>query len=245
MNVSFDSALQLRRRSVWEAADSGILLWRHSFAYFIPFFAIPVWITACALLLLPDNFYFLSYLLLWWLKPLFGRLVLHVISRRFFGSPAPSRLGELCRGLWGTMLRGLIGDLSWRRFSPARAAAMPIRVLEHIGPQQIRLRKKALVPGGLNFCTFLTTFGLCLEAMLLAGESMFTVLMMNMFPALSNLEYNIEIIKILFFIAFCFNYILVESLYVCMGFGLYINSRVEVEGWDLQILFNKFSERKY
>jgi len=28
---------------------------------------------------------------------------------------------------------------------------------------------------------------------------------------------------------------------VCMSFGLYINSRVELEGWDLQILFRKFA----
>jgi hypothetical protein len=62
------------------------------------------------------------------------------------------------------------------------------------------------------------------------------------FPAaLTYLGYNSEMVELLIFIAFCFNYILVESLYVCMGFGLYINSRVEVEGWDLQILFQKFA----
>jgi len=46
------------------------------------------------------------------------------------------------------------------------------------------------------------------------------------------------------FMAFCFNFILVESLYVSMGFGLYINSRVEVEGWDLKLLFQKFSNSR-
>jgi hypothetical protein len=48
--------------------------------------------------------------------------------------------------------------------------------------------------------------------------------------------------EIFFFAAWCLNYILVESVYVCMGFGLYINSRVEVEGWDLEILFRKFAQ---
>jgi hypothetical protein len=46
------------------------------------------------------------------------------------------------------------------------------------------------------------------------------------------------------FIAFCLNYMLVESLYAAMGFGVYINSRVETEGWDLQILFKKFESSK-
>jgi hypothetical protein len=48
-------------------------------------------------------------------------------------------------------------------------------------------------------------------------------------------------LEIFFFAAWCLNYILVESVYVCMGFGLYINSRVEIEGWDIEILFRKFT----
>jgi hypothetical protein len=44
------------------------------------------------------------------------------------------------------------------------------------------------------------------------------------------------------FIAYCVNYMLVESLYAAMGFGVYINSRVETEGWDLQLLFQQFEK---
>jgi hypothetical protein len=40
--------------------------------------------------------------------------------------------------------------------------------------------------------------------------------------------------------AYCFNYVLMDSLYVCMGFGLYINSRIEIEGWDIELLFRNF-----
>jgi hypothetical protein len=36
---------------------------------------------------------------------------------------------------------------------------------------------------------------------------------------------------------------LVETIYVCMGFSLYINSRIEVEGWDLEIKFRSFAEK--
>jgi hypothetical protein len=36
---------------------------------------------------------------------------------------------------------------------------------------------------------------------------------------------------------------LVETLYVCMGFSLYINSRIEVEGWDIEITFRSFAEK--
>ena len=236
------SVLSLRRRSVWEAVDSGLLLWRSSFIHFIPFFALPVWIAACALRLLP--FTYLSYLVLWWLKPLFDRLVLHVVSIRFFGSPAPSRFRELRRFFWGNLGRGLLGDLLWRRFSPGRAARMPIRVLERMGGKQFRRRKRALVPGGLNFCYLLSVLGLAMEAMLLFGEIVFVMMVAQMFfpSALGYMRDNMETMEIFIFAAFCLNFILVESLYVCMGFGLYINSRVEVEGWDLQLLFHKLAE---
>jgi hypothetical protein len=46
-----------------------------------------------------------------------------------------------------------------------------------------------------------------------------------------------------FYCAYCFNYMLVESLYVSMGLALYINCRVEMEGWDLELLFRKFAGR--
>ena len=243
MNSIFGSAMALRRRSVWEAIDSGVLLWRNNFVYFIPFFAIPVWIAACGLRLLPADYRPLSYLVLWWLKPLFDRLILHVVSQRFFGSAITGGYRELRQGLWTNLARGLLGDLLWRRFSPGRAARLPVRVLERLGGKQFKQRKNTLAAGGLNFCSFISFLGLMTEAMLLAGEIIFILIMTQMFfpSALTYMRDNLETVEHFIFIAFCINYILAESFYICMGFGLYVNSRVEVEGWDLQILFQKFA----
>jgi hypothetical protein len=47
-----------------------------------------------------------------------------------------------------------------------------------------------------------------------------------------------------YYTGWCVNFLVVESIYVCMGFGLYLNSRVEVEGWDLELLFRKFAARR-
>ena len=242
MNPSPGNALFLRRRSVWEAADSGVLLWRSNFIYFIPFFILPVAAAACVLRFIPVDFRYFPYLALWWLKPLFDRLVLHVVSLRFFGDPPPSRLRELCRGLSG-IRRGLLGDLLWRRFSPGRAARMPIRVLERAGGSQYRQRKETLSSGGLDFCPLVSLICFALEVLFLLSEIAFTWMLINtFFPAAADYLRAIpKILEVLIFAAFCFNYILAGSLYVCMGFGLYINSRVEVEGWDLQLLFQKFS----
>jgi len=125
MNPFSGNALLLRRRSVWEAADSGILLWRRNFVRFIPFFVLPVALAALGLRFLLNNSTPLPFFALWWLKPIFDRMVLHVVSARFFGAEgsAPSRFWELCKGLW-EMRRGLLGDILWRRFSPCRAAVL-------------------------------------------------------------------------------------------------------------------------
>jgi hypothetical protein len=244
MNSVHDSALTLRSRSVWEAVDSGVLLWRSNFIYFIPFFAVPVWITACALRLFSGELFFIPYLGLWWLKPLFDRLALHVVSKRFFDAPADSNIKSLCPGI-AEIRRGLLGDLLWRRFNPNRAASIPIRVLERLGAKQFALRKKNLESGGISFCSLISILGLAMEALLLLGEILFVLMTASLFfpTAVEYLQEYKEITEIIIFSAFCFNYILAESLYVCMGFGLYINSRVEVEGWDLELLFKKFVAR--
>jgi hypothetical protein len=123
---------------------------------------------------------------------------------------------------------------------------MPIRTLENLRGRRLRDRSNVLGRGGLNFCAFLTLLGLILEGILLAGEAGFAFIMVELFrPDLfSSILESIINLEPFVFAACCFNLALIESLYVCMGFGLYINSRVEVEGWDIQLLFRNFAEEK-
>jgi hypothetical protein len=242
MSLPFEGTLALRRRGPWEAADAGLLLWRNNFMYVLLFFALPFWICAFGFRLFPENLRPWSWLALWLLKPLFDRPVLHVVSVRFFEKD--SGTGRLLRGLGKHIFRGLPGDLLWRRFSPLRSVMMPLRMLENLRGRDIRKRKRSLAKGGLYFCVFLTVWGMILEAVLLGGEILFFFIMIDMIQDdyFSSLGDFFSRSEIFFFAAWCLNYILVESVYVCMGFGLYINSRVEVEGWDLEILFRKLAQ---
>ena len=242
VSLPFEGSLAQRRRSSWEALDAGLLLWRENFVYFLPFFAIPFWICAFGLCLLPESMRAWSWLILWMLKPLFDLPLLHVISVRFFEPGAG--MGRLCRGLWKSLRRGLIGDLLWRRFSPLRAAMMPVRVLENVPRRRVGERRRALQKGGLGFCSLLTIWGMALELALLGGETLFCVIMAGILHAdLVTLFSELMNIGVIFFYAaWCVNSMLVETLYVCMGFGLYLNCRVEVEGWDIEIMFRGFAE---
>jgi hypothetical protein len=122
---------------------------------------------------------------------------------------------------------------------------MSLRILERLKGKQYRERKKTLRTGGLNFCALLSSLGLVLEAGLLGGEVIFfTATAELFFPDFSWSLWNKLInAELYLYAAYCFNYILVESMYVCSGFGLYINSRVETEGWDIRLLFQKFTSR--
>jgi hypothetical protein len=241
MSPRFDGgAFMLRRRSLWEASDAGLLLWRRDFFYFLPFFALPFWVCAFALRMLPEFIHPWSYAILWFLKPLFDRPALHVIGVRFFEPRSGS--ARLFRGLGKAMLRGLAGDLLWRRFSPWRGTMTPIRVLEGLKPAQVRKRKQSLSGGGIDFCILVTVWGLLLEGILLGGETLFFLAAVELMQEnyITSFFGFFSGKELFFFTAYCVNYLLVESLYVCMGFGLYINSRVEVEGWDLEVLFRSF-----
>ena len=237
------SVLAMRRRSVWEAADSGMLLWRKNFLLFLPFYALPILIAGLVLYFFSSSFDFnwFPWICLWWFKPFFDRLCLHVISKRFFkGNPE-----KLSSGLKHTLFYSLPGDLLWRRFSPFRCSFMPLRLMERLRSKKFEERKKSLSRGGLHFSALISSFGLPLEMFLLGGEVVFFALMFDLFSSNSVFLIfgNNEITPFLIYLAYCVNYILVGSLYVCMGFGIYINSRVEVEGWDIELLFKKFSEK--
>jgi hypothetical protein len=269
--------LALRKRSVWEASDAGLLIWKRNFGYFIPFFAIPFWICAFVLRLsprlIPGDYVsqdavsgalswtgigdFLSgarglplawsWIILWWLSPLFDRLILHVAAKRFFEPQAS--LSALCRGLGRSLGRGLAGDLLWRRLSPWRAAMLPLRLLEHRSRKnrrRIRERKRALSKGGLHFCIFLTFWCFVLQWILLAGETLFVLMIGRLFfdPQFSSFSDFFVGKGLFYYTGWCVNFLAVESVYVCMGFGLYLNSRIEVEGWDIELLFRGFAARR-
>ncbi|MDR1933559.1 MAG: hypothetical protein LBQ57_12150 [Spirochaetales bacterium] len=236
--ASPESALVPRRRNGWEAADSGVLLWRQNFRPLLVFSGLPLCALALALWF-ADVSPPLCFLIVWWLKPLWDRLALHVVSVRFFEQLSPPR--RLLKGLAETVFRGFPGDLLWRRFSPWRAARLPVRALENLWGKNYRRRISFLRGGGLGFSFFLTVFGLSLECAVLLGEAGFVniiteLLAENLFSYAS--EFFVYAWTGLFAL-WCLNLALLESLFVCMGFGLYVAGRVEVEGWDIQLLLRK------
>jgi hypothetical protein len=187
-----------------------------------------------------------AFTILNYLKPLFARPILHITAVRYFDDGSGNGIKRLFRGLGASLVRGLPGDLLWRRLSPWRSVMMPVRVLENLKPRRVRQRKKTLLNGGIDFCVFLTIWGSILNIALSLGELLFFAVMVQMFRPDYYVSFSVFLnrFELPFYTIMCINYILVESIYVCMGFSLYLNSRVEVEGWDLEILLRDLASRR-
>jgi hypothetical protein len=234
-------AVVFRRRSGWEAADMGILLWQSNLFPLLLFTGIVAGMLSALSYIVPENdaFTWGSSLVTWWLKPVLDRFCLHVVSVRFFEPGASIR--KLFRGLFRTLTKGLAGDLLWRRFSPSRSAWLPLVVLEQQKGKQFRRRKELLTRNGLSLGPALTVICIALMLILEGGEIIFLYGIADLIQsgyAGTIIEFISEK-NIMVAILSMVNLIVVESLYVCMGFSLYINSRVETEGWDIELLFKK------
>lgn len=244
-----DLALNLRSRTPWEATDLGALMYRQWW----PAIA-RTWLAVYgpAALILFGVCYrqpWLAMLLLWWLKPVFDRFVLHVLSRAVFG--AVPGVSETVRA-WRDILRdGAWADLTYRRFTMRRSFRLPISQLE--GPSSKSVSERAAVlgqrVGGHAAAITLACMGFELVA-LIAMEGLFDFFTpddpqgrpFSLFEWLRGSESQ-QLFAPLDVLYYAAAVSLVEPLYVAQGFGLYMVRRTLLEGWDIEIGFRRIANR--
>ncbi|MCO1332752.1 DUF4129 domain-containing protein [Microbulbifer sp. OS29] len=240
-------AVRARLRSPWESIDLGIALARR---YWWQLFI--VWLLPAATLLTLCYWLFpespmLSGLFIWWLKPVFDRLPLFMISRALFGSPVS--VGTALRHFFSPNRRDWFLWLTLRRLSPTRSFDMPITVLEQSGGKARSSRIGVLHRKHSGAATWLTLTLYHIEIFLLAALSMLAFLFIpeqyaegiEWMPLLQGdtlwLEWLYNALYLLIMAA-------VAPFYIVSGFCLYIGRRIELEGWDIEIQFRDFLERQ-
>src|SRR5437763_292007 len=132
-------AVRLRPRSPWEALDLGLALareqWRSVYGAWLAVYGPAV---ALAALFFYDKPLW-GWIVLWWLKPLFDRVVLAVLAAAMFDEPV--RIGKLLKSLPVLAWRsGIVGALLWRRFDLARSLHLPVYQLEQLHGRAARAR---------------------------------------------------------------------------------------------------------
>lgn len=235
----------MRERTQWEAIDLSIVFIRH-FARFIYL----DWFLFTFPLAIVLNFVFqgraiIPILILWYLKPLFERLPLFIASRLFFRQSP--RLKNFFRRPLHYILRHLPGDLTYRRFSPWRAYSMPVRFLEELRGERLSRRLAVVTRNGRGSAVILTAVCLVFELGLFFGWILLLVaLFMDSKTFNQLLDFSTPMPLWVSSMQFFFYYIsllITEPFYILAGFFLYINRRVYLEGWDIELVFKRLANR--
>lgn len=240
----------LRPRTSWEASELGMaLVRRNAGAIWKPWLLV----TVPMLVLLNAagwalDLLWLSGLLMWWLKPWFDRIPLFVISRAVFGETPSTQQTVRAQLRWGA--RWWLPYLTWRRLGPARSLYLPVDLLEGGSGSEARQRRAALGAPVYGMCALLTLVCANFELLLVIGTLLGVMMFIpfdylpDTFKALlesftAQPQWFAAMTNLLVWIAVS----VIEPFYVGAGFGLYLNRRTDIEGWDIEIVFRRLRAR--
>lgn len=232
-------AFQARKRGSDEALDLGLMMarrwwWPLQKAWLAT--AVPI---GLLILLLPLNAGW-KLLLFWWLKPLYELAPLYLLSQRVFGEK-PS--GRQLAVQW---LRAAVGWgpglLTVRRFSTRRSFNLPLALLEGLSGKARRARLRVLYLQGGAYGAWLTV--ICAGAEGVLAISLLAVLRGLVPPELMNDSY-LAMLRHSFVpdLAYGVGMALVAPFYVAGGFSLYLNRRIDLEAWDIELVFRRLAAR--
>lgn len=244
-----DSQVELRLRTPDEATDVGVLLarkywWALLGSWLV--FAIPMFGLAC---LIPNTIF--ALLVFWWFKPLYERLPLQVVSSAIFLQKHSTK-----SALRGVFQYDTFAWLTIFRLCPGRSTLTPVAALEGIdsGTGKIRRRRQLikspllssyiLLHCGLFLCELiLVTTGVVLYMMFFQPVFDETLVPADLFAIQWNWVWGSQSGKLVLLSLSLASSAFVAPFYVCAGFGLYINRRIGLEGWDLYLGFQRLIAR--
>lgn len=240
----------IRLRSPWEAVDLGFAMvqtwWK---SIYIPLAIVTLTIASVLYLLVPEEQFWLTGVIFWWLKPLYDRLVLHIISHKLFNEELTSwqALKAIPSLIWNT---GFFQSLTFRRFSLSRGFNLPIWQLERLRGKERAKRQRVLHQATHSQAVWLTIAMLHLEIFLELSLFVLIALFMpentfrDFLDGLFNpqLEYKVWI-DYLNYVFYVLVVTFLHPFYIAGNFALYINRRTQLEAWDVELDFRKMAMR--
>jgi len=241
----------LRPRQSREALDLGVAMLRaHAGAVWSAWFAVtaPLFVLCNALGLLL-GLPWLGLLLMWWLKPLFDRLPLYVLSRAVFDR-AP-RWRETLHGQRALPWKPTVAALTWLRVDSHRALRLPLDLLEGAPRARRAARWKVLrrrlvadlgmlTYGCLQFeCVlFLSAWLLALGLVPHAWQPASFADFWRHGPHAAGTAWLLATATVAYLAMSA-----IEPLYVACGFASYLNRRTQLEAWDIDLAFRRLRAR--
>lgn len=239
-------SIAIRPRGGWEAIDLGFTMarqwWRPLWGSWLALY-LPVALILHALF---QERLWIAMIILWWLHPLFERAVMHVVSRAVFDTPPT--LMQTLRAAREWLKPGLFTTLTLYRIGLVRTLMLPVWQLEQQRGKAGRARRRLLGRRLRGHAVWLTLVCLLFVYLLFQALLFLPVLLE---PQMPDSEFDWSAFSrdpnnfwpwtrsLCLILAFS----IVEPFYVCAGFALYLNRRVALEGWDIEIALRKLALR--
>ena len=253
MNLDHVQA-ELRPRLPWEAADFGLALGRRYAGALLREWMSTAWLAwslALALLFVAPLW---AWVPLWCLKPMMSVRPAFYLSRQLFGI-VPAR-GAARQALFTWFARRSWADLTFARFRRRRGILQIVRILEgaHAPKERLKLFHQT-TPSWLIKGCLLIEVGLYVGLIMLVfwfGPERWVPWseesggFQGFFDNLSNndldpaAEFRFGVICT---VAYAIASSVSELAYIASCFGCYLNTRTELEGWDLEIAFKRLTAR--
>lgn len=177
-------------------------------------------------------------------KPWYERGLLYILSRTVFGTSVNIKqtllaLPSQIKPLW-------FSSVTYRRLAPSRSFDMAVTQLENLSGERRSRRLKVLHKSVDDNTAWWTICCVHWESFLsIALITLVQILLPAKFDLLEFIEY-LSVSESLenYVFTFCvyFSIALVAPFYVAGGFVAYLNRRVILEGWDIELGFSKWRE---
>ncbi len=243
---------EIRPRSDWEAVDLGLAMVRRDFwrcfsvwwlAVLLPVALFGWWLWDLPILWL---------MLFWWWKPAASRMVLFELSRRLFGERPTWR--DSLREIPRAWTRRFFHRFLWARLSPWLPVTLAVEDLEGQRGKAHRERCRQLtrrgegavtwiyLAGDLAACWFGFAILMMVGMFIPEGQDGAWQLAVESWDPSNPTEIPLLILRV---VVCCVMLAmsLTDVFVTGAGFGIYLNNRTWLEGWDVELAFKRLAKR--
>lgn len=238
--------IEIRPRSAWEAVDLGILMARRWWWPMMKIWLIVSFPIFLISLLFPQDQLIWAAVFIWWFKPVYERPLLYFLSHAVFNELPDLR--STLKQFPSLAFKQFFSSLTWRRLSFTRSMDLSVLQLEGLSGARRQERLTVLHREDSSPAGWIHVLGFLLEIFIAMG-------VMGIIWALIPQEINIDWANLFWdressvadYMLHATAYLamwLVAPFYVACGFALYLNRRIKLEAWDLDIAFRRIVSKR-
>ncbi|WJG10334.1 hypothetical protein [Aliiglaciecola sp. LCG003] len=235
-------AIEIKPRSSWSSFDLGcrmaVTWWRSLIGF---------WLVVTLPLFVLLNAWDLTWgmLIFWWCKPLYEKGLLYILSRAVFGERISIK--QALRAWPAELKKDWFTTLTWRRLSPARGFNLAVAQLEGLTGVKRANRLNVLHRTTDDNSAWWTIICVHWESFLFMGLVALVGFIVpqgidiNFWQIFSSEDGQISL---LFNIFLYLVYAMVAPFYISGSFAAYLNRRITLEAWDIELSFKKLIQKQ-